>query len=108
MHYFDLNAIRKKGIETITKEFLHLVDEKKLDGFWIHLDVDALNDEIMPCVDSRTEDGLWYNELKEMLRPLLLSAYFTGMEITILDPRLIKMENIPNSLSTKWQNYLKP
>ena len=88
MYYFDLDAIRKNGIEAITSKFLNLVVEKKLNGFWVHLDVDVLNDEIMPCVDSRTENGLWYNELKEMLRPLLQSSCFTGMEITILDPTL--------------------
>jgi arginase len=88
MHYFDLEAIRKKGTAAISTEFLSLVNEKKLDGFWIHLDADVLNDELMPCVDSRTEDGLWYDELKEMLTPLLSSSYFTGMEITILDPTL--------------------
>ena len=90
MHYFDLDAIRKKGVAAVTTAFLRLVDEKKLDGFWIHLDVDVLNDEVMPCVDSRTRDGLWYDELKETLGPLLLSPYFTGMEITILDPTLDK------------------
>ena len=47
-------------------------------------------DELMPRVDSRTEDGLWYGELKELLLPLLLSPYFAGLEITILDPTLDK------------------
>ena len=90
MRYIDLDGIRKQGIETITNDFLQMVIEKKLDGFWIHFDVDALNDEIMPCVDSRTEDGLWYDELKKMLILLIQSPYFTGMEITILDPTLDK------------------
>ena len=90
MEYIDLDNIRKQGAETIAHDFLQMVDEKKMDGFWIHFDVDALNDEVMPCVDSRTEDGLWYDELKKMLKPLIQSPYFTGMEITILDPTLDK------------------
>jgi arginase len=44
----------------------------------------------MPCVDSRTADGLWYDELKKMLGPLIQSPHLTGMEITILDPTLDK------------------
>ena len=90
MHYIDLMGIRTEGIENIVHDFLQMIERKKLDGFWIHFDVDALNDEIMPCVDSRTEDGLWYDELKKMLRPLIQSPFFTGMEITILDPTLDK------------------
>lgn len=90
MRYIDLAGIRNRGIENLVNDFLNMIRDKRLDGFWIHFDVDALNDEIMPCVDSRTEDGLWYNELKEMLKPLVQSAYFTGMEITILDPTMDK------------------
>lgn len=90
LHYFDLASIREKGVDAITTEFLQMVAAKKLDGFWIHLDVDILNDEIMPCVDSRTPDGLWYDELKYTLLPLIASPFFTGMEITILDPTLDK------------------
>lgn len=92
MRYIDLAGIRSMGVENLVKDFLNMIRDKKLDGFWIHFDVDALNDEIMPCVDSRIEDGLWYNELREMLKPLVQSPYFTGMEITILDPTLDKEE----------------
>ena len=64
MRYIDLAGIRREGIENITNDFLQMVNEKRLDGFWIHFDVDVLNDEVMPCVDSRTEDGLWYVRIK--------------------------------------------
>lgn len=90
MRYIDLDGIRKQGAEVIARQFLQMVNEKKLDGFWIHFDVDALNDEVMPCVDSRTENGLWYDEVKVMLKPLIQSTHFTGMEITISDPTLDK------------------
>ena len=88
MRYIDLPGIRKYGAGHLALQFLQMVAEKKLDGFWIHFDVDALNDEIMPCVDSRTADGLWYEEAKAMLKPLIQSPYFSGIEITILDPTL--------------------
>jgi arginase len=88
--YYDLLAIRSVGIRGITSSFLEMVETKKLDGFWIHLDVDVLNDEVMPCVDSRTVDGLSYAELAEFLIPLLSSELAAGIEITILDPTLDK------------------
>lgn len=65
-----------------------MAEANRLDGFWVHIDVDVLNDEIMPAVDSRTEDGLTYDELEELLLPLLQSPKATGIEITILDPEL--------------------
>jgi len=86
--YYDLSALRSQGITSITKNFLTMVESKNLDGFWIHFDVDVLDDEIMPCVDSRQEDGLSYAELKLTLKPLISSPFFGGIDITIFDPTL--------------------
>ncbi|HEX3080265.1 MAG TPA: arginase family protein [Puia sp.] len=88
IQYFDLNSLRVNGIKKCCQSFLDMVEKKNLDGFWIHLDLDVLDDEQMPAVDSRTPGGLSYQELKEILTPLLLSKKSMGMEITILDPEL--------------------
>jgi arginase len=88
IHYYDLYSLRSKGISFIVNQFLSMVDSKNLDGFWIHFDVDVLDNKIMPCVDSPQEDGLSYEELEEVLNPLIGSEYFTGIDVTIYDPTL--------------------
>lgn len=88
--YFNLKNLRTNGMERTSLQFLDMIDEKKLDGFFIHLDVDVLNDKIMPAVDSRQQDGLTYAELSQILVPVLSSPQATGIEITILDPDLDK------------------
>jgi arginase len=90
IHYYDLYVLREKGLTTTAGEFLELVESKSLDGFWVHFDVDVLDDEIMPCVDSRQKDGLSYRELEQILDPLIQSVYFRGIDITIFDPTLDK------------------
>jgi arginase len=90
IHYYDLPALRANTISFITGKFLEMVATKKLDGFWIHFDVDVLNDDLMPCVDSRQEDGLTYAELGQTLKPLIQSGYFRGIDVTIFDPTLDK------------------
>jgi len=42
----------------------------------------------MPCVDSRTPDGLTYEEFNELTSYLFESSKLSGLEITILDPDL--------------------
>jgi arginase len=86
--YFPLNRLRENGLPDTVLQFLQMVEQNNLDGFFIHFDVDALDDRVMPAVDSRTQDGLSYTELAEILMPLLLSKKAVGMEITILDPDL--------------------
>lgn len=88
IRYYDLNELRNVGLNKCVNSFTQMVKEQNLDGFWIHIDVDVLNDEIMPAVDSRTEGGLYYTEFEEILELLFLHPKITGIEITILDPEL--------------------
>ena len=86
--YFPLHQLREIGTRNVALDFLDMVDSNNLDGFFIHLDADVLDDTVMAAVDSRQADGLSYAELKDMLIPLLSSRKAVGMEITILDPDL--------------------
>lgn len=86
--YTDLPALRRYGIKKCISDFLQMVKSEKLDGFWIHIDVDVLNDTIMPAVDSRQPDGLDYKEFDEIIHLLLADSKAIGLEITILDPDL--------------------
>lgn len=88
IHYTDLRSLRQYGIKTCISGFLQMVKTNDLDGFWIHVDVDVLNDNVMPAVDSRQIDGLEYAEFNEMIRLLLADKKAKGLEITILDPDL--------------------
>jgi arginase len=88
INYADLNTLRQYGIKNCIADFLKMVKTQKLDGFWMHIDVDVLNDNIMPAVDSRQPGGLNYEEFDEILNLLLADAKIKGLEITILDPDL--------------------
>jgi arginase len=86
--YISLVELRKESIVKCVQSFLKEVSDKQLDGFWLHIDVDVLNDELMPCVDSRTQDGLTYAEFNELTHMLFQSDKLSGFELTILDPDL--------------------
>lgn len=88
IHYVDLPSLRGAGIDNIVQQFLHMVEREQLDGFFIHIDVDVLNDQLMPAVDSRQPDGLDYGEWSQVLQPLLAHPQVVGLEITVLDPYL--------------------
>ena len=86
--YISLASLRKTGIANCVRSFLDMVGEQDLDGFWVHIDLDVLDDELMPAVDSRSPDGLSYDEFNQLLDLLLSSPKATGLELTILDPDL--------------------
>jgi arginase len=90
MHVFDLPYVRKIGtIPAVASQAVEIMVNHELEGFWIHLDADVLDDSIMPAVDYRLGGGgLSFSELSELLKTLVTSDRAVGMDITIFNPRL--------------------
>ena len=91
MHIFDLPYVRK--FDTIAAAASQAVDtlanNELLDGFWIHIDADVLDDSIMPAVDYRLGGGgLSFSELSELLKILIASDRAIGIDVTIFNPLL--------------------
>ena len=107
IYYYDLFDMRDYGLSDLAETFLIHIASKDLQGFWIHLDLDVLDDEIMPCVDSRNPDGLSYEELKEILLPLLESPLCAGINITIFDPTLDTDGKYAERLADELANIFK-
>jgi arginase len=84
----DLPAVRARGIEAAAREAVDHLTRADLEGFFIHLDADCLDDAIMPAVDFRVPGGLSWDELAAALRIALASGKAVGIEITIYNPRL--------------------
>lgn len=108
VHYYDLAAVREQSIHAIISRFLTMIGQSGLDGFWIHLDVDVLDNDIMPCVDSPEPGGLSYLEWEETLKPLIASRYFKGMNITILDPTMDPDNRYTRAFSDRLACLLRP
>lgn len=85
---YDLEAVRQMGIKSAVMQSLKRLEHPAIQGFWIHLDADVLDDAIMPAVDYRMPDGLSFTELTEILQLLMASPKAIGMNITIFNPRL--------------------
>jgi arginase len=89
MHVFDLQKVHTLGITHAASLAIEKLITDDLAGFWIHLDVDVLNDAIMPAVDYRLDGGgLSFSDLSELLKIILGSGCAVGMDITIFNPLL--------------------
>lgn len=88
IEYVPLSHLREMGIDTLLSLFFMHIEAKKWDGFWIHLDVDVLDHKVMPAVDSPQPGGMSYEELRELLIPLMAHPKVAGIQLTILDPTL--------------------
>ena len=84
----DLPAIRRMGIDAAARAAVDHLMQEELDGFFIHLDADCLDDAVMPAVDFRVAGGLSLEELATALRIALASGKAVGIEVTIYNPSL--------------------
>lgn len=80
--------IRADGADRALGTALATLTRAGLDGFWVHLDVDVLDDAVMPAVDYRYPGGLSWAEAAQILGGLLASRAARGLEVTIFNPRL--------------------
>jgi arginase len=85
---FDLPAVRRTGIAAAARDAVAHLRRAELEGFWIHVDADCLDDGIMPAVDFRIPGGLTAAELEIVLTMALDSGRAVGVEVTIYNPTL--------------------
>jgi len=96
----DLVALRQRGAQSAARDALERLVRPELDGFWIHIDCDALHDAVMPAVDYRLPDGLSWTELETLIRVAIGSSNAVGLEVTIFNPSLDSDGAIARALVT--------
>jgi arginase len=99
-----LSEIKSQGASIAAQRVLTRFASLSCGGFWVHLDVDVLDDEVMPAVDSRQPDGMSYADLGDVLVELLRSPLAAGMDVTILDPDLDPNGNVIDRFATFMEN----
>ena len=85
---YDLATIRHMGLDAAARVAVEHLARNDLDGFFVHVDADCLDDAIMPAVDYRMPGGLSWDELKTTLKIALDSGKAAGLEIAIYNPSL--------------------
>jgi arginase len=93
--YRDAKEAAGYGSQDVRESDIYALD---FEGIWIHLDVDVLDDAVMPAVEYRMKGGLNFTELGELLKVLLKSGQVVGMDITIFNPSLDKDGSIARKL----------
>ena len=84
----DLAEMRSRGMARSAEDALVAVTKTEMQGFWIHIDADVLDDAVMPAVDYRMPDGLSPDELTTVLQALLRSGRAIGLSLSIYNPAL--------------------
>ncbi|MFE6041045.1 arginase family protein [Streptomyces sp. NPDC056452] len=88
LHAIGLEGVRAAGAAAAARHAVGRLTGGHTAGYWIHLDVDILDDALMPAVDYRLPGGLTWAELESVLRTALSGDGAVGLDVTIFNPRL--------------------
>lgn len=88
MERLTIQWVQANGIAAAAARIVRRLEERGLDRAWMHVDLDVLDERVMPAVDSPGRPGLTYAELGQLLRELLGSGRVAGLDIAIYDPEL--------------------
>ncbi|PHV29059.1 arginase [Janthinobacterium sp. BJB426] len=80
---FEANAA---GAAVVAERINAVLDRRAPRRFWLHLDVDVLDQALMPAVDSPGSPGIAPDALLAILRTLLDGGGCCGMTVTVFDP----------------------
>jgi arginase len=76
------------GVDRVAKRIAERLDVRGLDRVWLHVDLDVLDQEILPAVDSPGSPGLDFTQLSGLLARLIRGGRVLGIDVTIYDPEL--------------------
>ena len=76
------------GPNEVVKRVLDTLDQVRGQGFWVHLDVDVLDQYVMPAVDCPGFPGIPPDELVCVMSPLIADPRCRGMTVSVFDPDL--------------------
>jgi arginase len=86
MRGLALQSARQMDIDRAFPRTLAAFTGSGIDGFWLHLDADVLDDRVMPAVDARQPDGMTADELSRLLQVAVASGQCRGLHLSNYDP----------------------
>jgi arginase len=86
-HFVDYETVLQRGASAVGGEAaLALAFDP--GRFWVHLDLDVLSSRAMPAVDYWEPGGFDWDQLRQLLAPLVASPACIGLDVTIYNPSL--------------------
>ncbi|MCE3005179.1 MAG: arginase family protein [Xanthomonadaceae bacterium] len=86
MRSLALQSARQMDIDRVFARNLAAFGASGIEGFWLHLDADVLDDRVMSAVDARQPEGMTADELARLLQVAAASGLLRGLHVSNYDP----------------------
>jgi len=98
LNHIDLNEVRKNGFEATGQQIAERLERENMP-FYIHLDVDVLDESILPATMYHLPKGMMWEELVALLRPLAASKKLAAVSLGCYDPDMDPGEQLAKDIA---------
>ena len=81
-----VQKVQAEGVEVSARRVITRLEERGLDRAWLHVDLDVLDESVMPAVDSPGRPGFSFDEQSRLIAALIASGRIAGADFAIYDP----------------------
>jgi arginase len=82
-----MSALRSQGPAEVAQRAVARATAHS-DGFWVHVDVDVLDPDVMPATGDPAAGGMDFAEATALLKTLVGDPNALGLQLTLYDPTL--------------------
>ncbi|MFF4041375.1 arginase family protein [Streptomyces sp. NPDC001816] len=85
---FTAQEIQRIGVVDLGERVIRHLEQRELDRVWLHVDLDVLDERVLPAVDSPGRPGLDFSQLTELISTLAGTGRVVGLDVAVYDPEL--------------------
>jgi arginase len=78
--------VHAEGTAAVARAVIARLEVRRIDRAWLHVDLDVLDEKVMPAVDSPGSPGFDYGQLADLVGRLVHSGRIVGANFSIYDP----------------------
>jgi arginase len=94
----NIQEVLRVGIDQTVRQATAHFEGRGLARSWLHVDLDVLDRDVMPAVDSPGSPGLTFDQLAELISGLVASTGVVGLDVTIYDPQRDRRRAYPAAI----------
>lgn len=80
--------VAARGVDWAVEKIADRLSQRGIDRAWMHIDLDVLDQAVMPAVDSPGSPGLDFAGLSALISGLFRRKLVAGADVAIYDPEL--------------------
>ena len=85
---FPIADILRAGVAPVADAAIERLRDRGLDRVWLHVDLDVLDQNALPAVDSPGRPGLTWDQVSQLGSRLVGTGYIAGLTVASYDPDL--------------------